>query len=735
MNYLKAPGMIILLLLCFPFHVAAQFSAIEDRLTQNLEESVMNSIAPSEQARQTLENIEMIVSSNREQTLNFASQLQRELQDQSARSPEELMQQFAAQQQRMDAIYSQRLDQLTNQAFDVTERGINEVASGSGLSAETLVSGISTAFETWESVSEAREAQEAAVRQRNQQMRAFARSYIEANNNAILENYKNAAYALNIYEERYFMEVADFYICFNNSIQNNFRVDNTSWTRNPCTQPARPFVIENLVTSKYTQYLLAAKRKYNMYEQTNLDAFRESALKYINGTIAENPNDIEAYVLKAQWDKDLISSYSTLITAHQLDKQNAEIRRLLGTAKEDFEKEFIASVRHNTKTGAHDYAFIERAINMNLHRTISLDGKTALIYVVDEDQPDLMQLILNKEAQQTENMLGKLESLLLYTSLKDRVNCARRLIELGTDPECRVKNVTPMEAAARTGSLEVFDLLYSSSNKKSYYDAYFTGAENREVAQTFYMYKVQKAIDMNDRKEVQKYTELIEGDKAEAVALLRFSKLALTENKSWLIPILAGPLQLKYKYDKSQNFNKAMGELFTQALRGNQAFLSEIVKSGIYDEEWVGIAIQRDYDELLYQLSKKIDLNQYTYGESSTVNLIFQHQPPKVIARLSQFNIVFRLEGNPGYNILHAAAYTGNARLTDYILSQNRHLLNTKSDNGWTPLHFAARENHLEVARVLIAYGADKKIKDGDGRRPYDIADERLYEDLKYILK
>jgi ankyrin repeat protein len=32
--------------------------------------------------------------------------------------------------------------------------------------------------------------------------------------------------------------------------------------------------------------------------------------------------------------------------------------------------------------------------------------------------------------------------------------------------------------------------------------------------------------------------------------------------------------------------------------------------------------------------------------------------------------------------------------------------VNAKEDNGWTPLHYCAREGHLEVARFLIKAGS-----------------------------
>ena len=41
---------------------------------------------------------------------------------------------------------------------------------------------------------------------------------------------------------------------------------------------------------------------------------------------------------------------------------------------------------------------------------------------------------------------------------------------------------------------------------------------------------------------------------------------------------------------------------------------------------------------------------------------------------------------------------------------------------GFTPLHDAAREGHLEIAKLLMSCGADLNARTNDGELPIDIA-------------
>ena len=51
-----------------------------------------------------------------------------------------------------------------------------------------------------------------------------------------------------------------------------------------------------------------------------------------------------------------------------------------------------------------------------------------------------------------------------------------------------------------------------------------------------------------------------------------------------------------------------------------------------------------------------------------------------------------------------------------------RELLDGRNNDGQTPLHLACQEGHLDVVRILIAYGASLELIDNEGRTPLDLA-------------
>ena len=55
-------------------------------------------------------------------------------------------------------------------------------------------------------------------------------------------------------------------------------------------------------------------------------------------------------------------------------------------------------------------------------------------------------------------------------------------------------------------------------------------------------------------------------------------------------------------------------------------------------------------------------------------------------------------------------------------------------DDGWKPLHFAARYGHKEVARLLIEEGADASAADSDGRMPLYFAVKNGHDAVARLL-
>ena len=62
-------------------------------------------------------------------------------------------------------------------------------------------------------------------------------------------------------------------------------------------------------------------------------------------------------------------------------------------------------------------------------------------------------------------------------------------------------------------------------------------------------------------------------------------------------------------------------------------------------------------------------------------------------------------------------------------------LINAKPfEEGWTPLHYAAREGQAQVVEVLIARGAEIDARDNQGMTPLHWAAERGQHELAGLL-
>ena len=76
---------------------------------------------------------------------------------------------------------------------------------------------------------------------------------------------------------------------------------------------------------------------------------------------------------------------------------------------------------------------------------------------------------------------------------------------------------------------------------------------------------------------------------------------------------------------------------------------------------------------------------------------------------------------NHGLTPLHRAE---TKEITELLIANGAYVIAKKGDNGWTPLHTAARTGRKEVVELLIAKGTDFNAKNDDDHTPLDLAIE-----------
>lgn len=64
------------------------------------------------------------------------------------------------------------------------------------------------------------------------------------------------------------------------------------------------------------------------------------------------------------------------------------------------------------------------------------------------------------------------------------------------------------------------------------------------------------------------------------------------------------------------------------------------------------------------------------------------------------------------------ASNEGKADLVESILMRDPSCINSRDEDGYTPLHRACYSNHLEIVKILLQYGADVNAKTEYGWTP-----------------
>jgi len=61
--------------------------------------------------------------------------------------------------------------------------------------------------------------------------------------------------------------------------------------------------------------------------------------------------------------------------------------------------------------------------------------------------------------------------------------------------------------------------------------------------------------------------------------------------------------------------------------------------------------------------------------------------------------------------------------------------VNSRSKQGWTPLHVASKFGHLEVSQILIDHGADVGAVNSKGQTPYQLSLAYGYREIGNLLR
>ena len=84
---------------------------------------------------------------------------------------------------------------------------------------------------------------------------------------------------------------------------------------------------------------------------------------------------------------------------------------------------------------------------------------------------------------------------------------------------------------------------------------------------------------------------------------------------------------------------------------------------------------------------------------------------------------------------LHSAAAARQVEIARVLIAHGANVNATQADSGFTPLHEAALNGNLEFARLLLEHGADVNAKMKDGKTPLDFALEQNKSEMAPFLR
>ena len=84
-------------------------------------------------------------------------------------------------------------------------------------------------------------------------------------------------------------------------------------------------------------------------------------------------------------------------------------------------------------------------------------------------------------------------------------------------------------------------------------------------------------------------------------------------------------------------------------------------------------------------------------------------------------------------SVVSEASLCGEKKMVQYALEQGANVNSSAHDkDGNTPLHDAARNGHLDVALLLMVYGADVNVRNKMGQLPIEVATK---EEIKQAIQ
>ncbi|XP_023694103.2 ankyrin repeat domain-containing protein SOWAHA [Paramormyrops kingsleyae] len=107
---------------------------------------------------------------------------------------------------------------------------------------------------------------------------------------------------------------------------------------------------------------------------------------------------------------------------------------------------------------------------------------------------------------------------------------------------------------------------------------------------------------------------------------------------------------------------------------------------------------------------------------------------------LQDIQLAEKRDFTSGFTVLHWAAKSGNCEMIAKIVEISRRggrevNVNCRTYGGYTPLHIAAIHHHEAVVTLLMGFGANRNIRDNDGRKACHYLHKGVSRDVRELLE
>lgn len=304
-------------------------------------------------------------------------------------------------------------------------------------------------------------------RERDSKMKSAYWKAQDYNNQTILEYVKAAAFAENLAEEKHFYSYVINLQCFSKSMESKFSTTNTYWLNNKCPKPIKNEFsgIENNFVTKEVQYLNIAKRKYKRFNETGYEDFRDAAIAYTAAVIDAKPS-AKLFVKLGDYyvGKSNVLALTNYLAAQSYDKEilKGETLQNFELVKTQTTEDIKVAIETNNKI------FLNTFLSSNLDKTVSINGKSILNYAIKLDQPDAVQIILNKYIKDKSQAIvqNKLQKTIMMCAVYDASKTIQRFIDLGFPADFEMKGFNPIDVAAKYLCKNAYTILLENSDNK-----------------------------------------------------------------------------------------------------------------------------------------------------------------------------------------------------------------------------------------------------------------------------